>query len=127
MTKSYFPMVIEPEASGVISGWIVGLRLFAQGATRADVQRRLQAMLRQFVIEYPDRGDTPAASIRVAVLNRFRTKAPRVTLRGPAALVRTKSPARIAAARANGLLGGRPPLHAVGSVRHESHVTMKRR
>jgi hypothetical protein len=40
MAATQFPIVFEPEASGVISAYVPGVPVYAQGATQKQAERR---------------------------------------------------------------------------------------
>ena len=45
MAATRFPIVFEPEDSGMISAYVVGLPVYAQGATRTYVERAIRHTL----------------------------------------------------------------------------------
>ena len=100
-------MVFETEASGVISAYVPGLPVYAQGNTQLRAERAIRNTLWAYLEAHP--GSESTATIKVAAFRPRVSRRVGLVMMSPAALVGTRTSTRKAAAsRANGLLGGRP-------------------
>ena len=99
---SYFPIVIETEAHGVVSAYVPGLPVYAAADTRAKAEQAIRSTLAAYLDAHP--ASTPTSHVRVA-----RVTDGSVRLVGVGALLGTGRSRRKARASAlNGRLGGRP-------------------
>src|SRR4051812_36402452 len=102
-----FPIVLEPEASGVISAYVPGLPVYAQGATRLQAERAIRDTLAAYLEAHPE--TTSAVGVKVATVRAWASHKPIVTIVSAAALMGGRTSRRKAASsRTNGRLGGRP-------------------
>jgi predicted RNase H-like HicB family nuclease len=69
-----FPIVFEPEDSGVISAYVAGLPVYAQGATRADAARAIRRTLTAYLEAHPE--TDCVAEVRVATVSYRKHAAP---------------------------------------------------
>ena len=110
MTTRY-PIVFEAEATGAISAYVPDLPVYASADTADQAEREIRDLLLRYLADRQARG-LPMPGSRTVV------KVARVTASGhgsavaivsPAALLgRQRSAKKAAAARRNGLRGGRP-------------------
>jgi predicted RNase H-like HicB family nuclease len=99
---TYFPIVIETEASGAVSAYVPGLPVYAAADTRAKAESAIRSTLAAYLEAHPDM--VPKSAVRVA-----RVSDQKVRLVGVGALLGTgRSRAKARSSKLNGRLGGRP-------------------
>lgn len=108
---SWFLVVVEREASGVFSAYVIGLPVYAQGKTTVQALKGIRSTLAAYLETHPDT-TVPDVTLKVATITFSRSSKPMVALKRAAALIGSQTNRRKAAAsRANGRLGGRPRRH----------------
>ena len=102
---TYYPIVIETEASGAVSAYVPGLPVFAAADTRTKAEQAIRETLAAYLEAHPNH--VPTSDVRVArVSDGQRSK---VHIVGVGALLGTGTSRRKArASQLNGRLGGRP-------------------
>jgi hypothetical protein len=99
---TYFPIVVEVEASGGVSAYVPGLPVYAAADTRPKVEQAIAATLAAYLEAHPD--SKPTSRVRVA-----RVTGVKVDMVGVGALLgATRSVPKARASQRNGQLGGRP-------------------
>jgi hypothetical protein len=100
---TYYPIVIETEASGAVSAYVAGLPVYAAADTRRQAEQAIRTTLTAYLEAHPASRST--AHVRVARVSDGSS----VELVGVGALLGVGTSRRKArAAQANGRLGGRP-------------------
>ena len=102
---TYYPIVLETEASGAVSAYVPGLPVYAAAETHKQAERAVRQVLMAYLDVHPHAKQ--CARVRVA---RFSDgQKTKVDIVGVGALLGSgRSPRKARAARANGQLGGRP-------------------
>ena len=109
---TYYPIVLETEASGAVSAYVPGLPVYAAADTHKQAERAVRDVLVAYLAVHPHAKH--GTHVRVArVSDRPRTAelvlTPDVHIVGVGALLGSgRSRLKARAARANGQLGGRP-------------------
>jgi hypothetical protein len=93
VAATHFPIVFEPEATGVISAYVAGLPVYAQGSTQPQVERAIRTTLSAY-LEAPGR---TSDGVRLSSTSSARLPS--------SAAARAR---KAASSRANGQIGGRP-------------------
>src|ERR1700674_1565458 len=100
---TYYPIVIETEASGTVSAYVPGLPVYAAADTRSKAEQAIRATLAAYLDAHPD--SAPTSHVRVARVS----DGSKVQLVGVGALLGTgRSRRKARASQLNGRLGGRP-------------------
>lgn len=102
---TYYPIVIETEASGAVSAYVPGLPVFAAANTRPKAEQAIRETLAAYLEAHPE--SVPTSDVRVArVSGGQRSKVHIVSV---GALLGTgRSRRKTRASQMNGRLGGRP-------------------
>jgi len=106
---SYYPIVIETEASGALSAYVPGLPVYAAADTRSKLERAIRETLAAYLDAHPATVST--ARLRVARVSGSQESGVHVVtgLVGVGALLGSgRSVHKARTSRANGRLGGRP-------------------
>jgi predicted RNase H-like HicB family nuclease len=110
MTTRY-PIVFEAEETGAVSAYVPDLPVYAAADTAEEAERELRDLLVRYLADRQARGLPLPMSRTVVKVARLSASGGRatVTIVSPAALLgRQRSAKKAAAARRNGLRGGRP-------------------
>jgi predicted RNase H-like HicB family nuclease len=100
---TYYPIVIETEATGAVSAYVPGLPVYAAADTRAKAEQAIRATLAAYLDAHPD--TVPTSAVRVARVS----DGSRVQLVSVGALLGAgRSQRKARASKLNGRLGGRP-------------------
>ena len=109
MTTRY-PIVFEAEETGAISAYVPDLTVYAAADTAEETEREVRDLLARYLADCQARGLPLPASRTVVKVARVSSSGHRstVTIVSPAALLgRQRCVKKAAAARRNGLRGGR--------------------
>ena len=114
---NHYPIVLEHEANGTVSAYVVGVPgVFAAADSEARAARAIRSALEAHLTaleQLPTARPAPRTSLRVARITYPRGASPKVGLVGLGALLgRARSAKKADAARANGRKGGRPRRNA---------------
>ena len=109
---TFYPIVMETEASGAVSAHVPGLPVYAAAETYAQAERAIRQVLAAYIAEHPS---APSTTSRVRVARVEDGPRPAVRIVSVAAMLgAARSAAKARASRANGRLGGRPRLAKTG-------------
>ena len=102
---TYYPIVIETEASGAVSAYVPGLPVFAAADTRRKAEQAIRETLAAYIEAHPD--SVPTSDVRVARVSGGQRSM--VHIVGVGALLGTgRSRRKARTSQMNGRLGGRP-------------------
>ena len=105
IVTTYYPIVIETEASGAVSAYVPGLPVYAAADTRAKAEQAIRETLACYLEAHPD--SVPTSDVRVARVSGARRS--NVHIVGVGALLGSgRSRRKARTSRKNGRLGGRP-------------------
>src|SRR5881392_4203230 len=90
-----FPVVFEREDHGVISAYVAGLPVYAQGRTQAEAERAIRNTLAAYLQAHPDA--TSQSAVKVATVRYRVVGRPAVAIVSPAALIGGRTSRRKAA------------------------------
>jgi hypothetical protein len=109
---TYYPIVLDTEASGAVSAYVPGLPVYAAADTRRQAERAIRTTLAAYLAAHPE--SAPTSFVRVARVSDAST----VELVGVGALLgAARSPRKAHASQVNGRLGGRPRKIAAAAAR----------
>ena len=80
-----FPIVFEREDSGVVSAYVAGLPVYAQGGTQKAAERAIRRTFEAYLEAHPDVAST--SDVKVATVLRRARSAPEVSIVSAAALI----------------------------------------
>lgn len=102
---TYYPIVIESEASGAVSAYVPGLPVYAAADTRAKAEQAIRDTLAHYLDAHPD--CVPTSHVRVARVSGAHRSS--VHIVGVGALLGSgRSRRKARSSQKNGRLGGRP-------------------
>jgi predicted RNase H-like HicB family nuclease len=116
MTTRY-PILLQAEATGAVSAYVPGLPVCAAGNTADEAERAIRDRLASYLSDRQAKGlPLPASrtTVKVARINTTALRSTVAIVSSAALLGRERSPRKAAAARRNGLRGGRPRLARSG-------------
>jgi predicted RNase H-like HicB family nuclease len=112
MTMSY-PIVFEAEATGAVSAYVPDLPVYAAAATAEKAEREIRELLALYLADRRAKGlplPVPRTVVKVARITASALRSSVAIVSSAALLGRERSAKKAAAARRNGLRGGRPRL-----------------
>ncbi len=110
MTTRY-PVVFESERTGAVSAYVPDLPIYAAADTVDEAAREIRDLLAYYVADQQARGvplPEPRTVVKVARVTPGATRLKVAIVSSAALLGGERSPRKAAAARRNGLRGGRP-------------------
>jgi len=102
---TYYPIVIETEASGAVSAYVPGLPVFAAADARAKAEQAIRQTLAAYLDAHPE--SVPMSQVRVARVTNGRRSTVRIVGVG-ALLGAGRSRRKARTSKRNGRLRGRP-------------------
>ena len=112
MTTRY-PVLFEAEATGAVSAYVPDLPVYAAANTAEEAERAIRDLLAYYLSDRRAKGLPLPASrtiVKVARISDTALQSTVAIVSSAALLGRERSPRKAAAARRNGLQGGRPRL-----------------
>ena len=114
---THYPILLEAEATGAVSAYVPDLPVYAAGNTAEEAEQAIRHLLASYLSDRQAKGLPLPASrtiVKVARINATALRSTVAIVSSAALLGRERSARKAAAARRNGLQGGRPRLARPG-------------